>query len=123
VQSPVSDIARCPNCSGVLTAEEVLSAPLRCPYCNEFLLPKFPRWYKRLRFATCFVASFAIPLWRHPHWGSFVIFVAAFYFWGAIGVWETMARSFLRPKQVELAERRPFVQTLDIGPTQPKEWT
>ena len=120
MQSPLSDILRCPNCDGVLTAEEVLSAPLRCPHCNELLLPKFPRWYKRLRFVTCFVAGFAIPLWRHPDWGSFVIFVVGFYWWVAILTWEGIARSFLRPflwpKQLELAWRRPLVQTLDIGP-------
>ena len=123
MQSPLSEIPRCPNCDGVLTAEEVLSAPLRCRYCNEFLVPKFPRWYKRLRFVTCFVAGFAIPLWRHPDWGSFVIFVVGFYWWGAIWTWESIAHFFLRPKQVELARRRPLIQTLDLGLIQPKKWT
>jgi len=114
VQPPPFEIPTCPNCDGILSGEEVLSAPLSCPHCNELLLPKFPRWYERLRFVTCVIAAFAIPLWRHPHWGSFVIFVTGFYWWVAFWIWETIARPFMRPKQLKLAGRSPFIQALRI---------
>jgi hypothetical protein len=62
------EISACPNCDGALSPEQVHSAPLRCPHCNELLLPKFPKWYERLRLAVCLVAGILIPLWQHPKW-------------------------------------------------------
>jgi hypothetical protein len=112
VQPLPSEISTCPNCNGALSAEEVQSAPLRCPHCNELLLPKFPRWYERLRLAVCLIAGIAIPLWRHPDWGSFVIFVVGFYWLGAFGVWHIVVRPFMRPKQICLCHNVPSFKPL-----------
>jgi len=119
---PPSEIPTCPNCDGVLSAEEVESAPLRCPHCNEVLIPKWPEWYKRLRFLSCLIAAFVVPLWQHPDWGSFVIFVAGFYGLGAFFIWDSVARTFMRPKRLKLAvSSRPFIQALGIGSISPNK--
>ena len=115
VPSLPSEIATCPNCDGALSAEEVQSAPLRCPHCNELLLAKFPQWYERLRLATCLIAGIVLSLWLHPDWGSFVIFVVGFYWLGAFAVWHVVVRPFMRPKQISLLSQRPLIQTLGIG--------
>lgn len=115
------EISACPNCDGALSPEQVHSAPLRCPHCNELLLPKFPKWYERLRLAVCLVAGILIPLWQHPNWGSFVVFVVGFYWLGAFVVWHIVVRPFMRPKQVCLLPQRRLIQTLGIGPIQSKK--